>query len=39
MHNKMAQITVRHTVKIDKHSEFNFGNILESGLQENQDDP
>jgi len=35
----MAQVTVHHTVKIDKLSEFNLGNILESGLQENQDDP
>jgi len=39
MHNQMAQVTVHHTVKIDKLSEFNLGNILESGLQENQDDP
>jgi len=30
MHNQMAQ---------DKPSEFNLGNISESGLQENQDDP
>jgi hypothetical protein len=39
MHNQMSQVTVHHTVKKDKPSEFNLGNILESGLQENQDDP
>jgi hypothetical protein len=39
MHNQMEQVTLHHTVKTDKPSEFNLGNILESGLQENQNDP